>query len=107
MLFPIPSISHISFFAICVFCILVSTRPLFHLRYDIAKLMETYVNQNARRNSIKTKRRTVPDDTYVDTVQEIMSILGISSTTANRLVKSEAFHTVHVGGHYRKGFKRW
>ena len=50
---------------------------------------------------MKKKRRTVPDDVRVYTVQEVMIILGISSRTAYKLVKSGAFHTVHVGGHYR------
>ncbi len=57
---------------------------------------------------MKKKRRTVPDDVRVYTVQEVMIILGISSRTAYKLVKSGA--TVHVGGHYRipkKGFERW
>jgi excisionase family DNA binding protein len=59
---------------------------------------------------MKKKRRTVPDDVRVYTVQEVMIILGISSRTAYKLVKSGAFHTVHVGGHYRipkKSFERW
>lgn len=44
------------------------------------------------------------------TVDEIQDILGISKTTAYNLVKSNAFHCVKVGGHYRvskKSFDEW
>ena len=44
------------------------------------------------------------------TVDEIQDILGISKTTAYNLVKSNAFHSVKVGGHYRvskKSFDDW
>lgn len=42
--------------------------------------------------------------------QQTEAMPMISSRTAYKLVKSGAFHTVHVGGHYRipkKGFERW
>ena len=44
------------------------------------------------------------------TIDEIQDILGISRTTAYKLVKSNVFHYVKVGGHYRiskKSFDRW
>lgn len=59
---------------------------------------------------MKKKRRTVPDDVRVYTVREVMIILGISSSTAYKLVKSGVFHTLQVGGHYRiprRGFEKW
>lgn len=46
----------------------------------------------------------------VYTVEEIQDILGISKTSAYNLVKSNAFHCVKVGGHYRiskKSFDAW
>ena len=46
----------------------------------------------------------------VYTVEEIHDILGISKTSAYNLVKSNAFHCVKVGGHYRvskKSFDAW
>ncbi len=44
------------------------------------------------------------------TVDEIQDILGISRTTAYNLVKTQAFHSVRVGGHIRiskKSFDEW
>lgn len=46
----------------------------------------------------------------VYTVEEIQDILGVSKTSAYNLVKSNAFHCVKVGGHYRiskKSFDAW
>lgn len=46
----------------------------------------------------------------VYTVEEVQDILGISKTSAYNLVKSNAFHCVKVGGHYRipkKIFDKW
>ena len=44
------------------------------------------------------------------TIDEIQDILGISRSTAYKLVKSNVFHYVKVGGHYRiskKSFDQW
>ena len=46
----------------------------------------------------------------VYTVEEIQDILGVNKTSAYNLVKSNAFHCVKVGGHYRiskKSFDKW
>lgn len=46
----------------------------------------------------------------VYTVEEVQDILDISRTSAYNLVKSNAFHCVKVGGHYRvskKSFDAW
>lgn len=46
----------------------------------------------------------------VYTVKEIQRILGISKSTVYRLVSSNTFHCVKVGGHYRipkKSFEEW
>lgn len=51
-----------------------------------------------------------PYEKRVYTVDEIQDILGISKTTAYNLVKSNAFHSVKIGGHYRvskKSFDEW
>ena len=43
-------------------------------------------------------------------VDEIQDILGISRTTAYKLVRSNVFHYVQIGGHYRiskKSFDAW
>ena len=46
----------------------------------------------------------------VYTVEEIQDILGVSKTSAYNLVKSNVFHSVKIGDHYRisrKSFDRW
>ena len=46
----------------------------------------------------------------VYTCSEIQMILGISRTTAYRLIQSKAFHSVRIGGQYRiskKSFDSW
>lgn len=52
----------------------------------------------------------IPYEKRVYTVDEIQDILGISKTTAYNLVKSNSFHSVKIGGHYRiskKSFDEW
>ena len=59
---------------------------------------------------MKAKRKTVPNDVRVYTVQEIMMLLGISRVTAYRLVRSKVFYSIRVGTHYRiskKSFYAW
>ena len=59
---------------------------------------------------MKKKKKTVPNDVRVYTVEEIMILLGISRVTAYQLVRSGVFHTVHVGREYRipkKCFDEW
>lgn len=59
---------------------------------------------------MKARRKTVPNDVRVYTVQEIMLLLGISRVTAYRLVRSKVFYSVRVGNHYRvsrKSFYAW
>lgn len=41
------------------------------------------------------------DNKRTYTVEEVQDILGVSKTSAYNLVKSNAFHCVKVGGHYR------
>lgn len=46
----------------------------------------------------------------VYTCEEIQEILGISRSTAYRLIRSEVFRTVRIGGQYRiskKSFDAW
>ena len=53
---------------------------------------------------------SIPYEKRIYTVDEIQDILGISKTTAYNLVKSNVFHSVKVGGHYRvskKSFDAW
>lgn len=56
---------------------------------------------------------SVPAPEYekrVYTADEIQDILGISRTTAYQLIRSNVFHSVRVGGHYRiskKSFDKW
>lgn len=54
------------------------------------------------------KKGTVEKQVY--TCEEIQEILGISRSTAYRLIRSEVFHTVRIGGQYRiskKSFDAW
>ncbi len=56
----------------------------------------------------KTNKNTVEKQVY--TCDEIQEILGISRTTAYRLIRSDVFHTVRIGGQYRiskKSFDAW
>lgn len=49
-------------------------------------------------------------DKRIYTVEEIQDILGVSKTSAYNLVKSNVFHSVKIGDHYRisrKSFDRW
>lgn len=49
-------------------------------------------------------------DKRIYTVEEIQDILGVSKTSAYNLVKSNAFHSVKIGDHYRiskKSFDKW
>ena len=46
----------------------------------------------------------------VYTCEEIQDILKISRTTAYRLIRTQVFHTVRIGGQYRiskKSFDNW
>lgn len=64
-------------------------------------------------SALNHETETAPAILYekrVYTVDEIQDILGISKTTAYNLVKSNAFHSVKIGGHYRvskKSFDEW
>ena len=44
---------------------------------------------------------TIGYEKRIYTIDEIQDILGISRSTAYKLVKSNVFHYVKVGGHYR------
>lgn len=49
-------------------------------------------------------------DKRIYTVEEIQDILGVSKTSAYNLVKSNVFHSVKIGDHYRiskKSFDKW
>lgn len=49
-------------------------------------------------------------DKRIYTVEEIQDILGVSKTSAYKLVKSNVFHSVKIGDHYRiskKSFDKW
>ena len=49
-------------------------------------------------------------DKRIYTVEEIHDILGVSKTSAYNLVKSNVFHSVKIGDHYRiskKSFDKW
>ena len=51
-----------------------------------------------------------PVEKFVYTCEEIQDILKISRTTAYRLIKTQVFHTVRIGGQYRiskKSFDNW
>lgn len=55
------------------------------------------------KNGTESKKR-------VYTVQEIMDMLNISSTTAYELVRRNVFQSVKIGSHYRiskKSFDAW
>ena len=49
-------------------------------------------------------------DKRIYTVEEIQDTLGVSKTSAYNLVKSNVFHSVKIGDHYRiskKSFDKW
>ena len=49
-------------------------------------------------------------DKRIYTVEEIQDILAVSKTSAYNLVKSNVFHSVKIGDHYRiskKSFDKW
>lgn len=66
-----------------------------------------------RITALNEETEAMPPISYekrVYTVDEIQDILGISKTTAYNLVKSNSFHSVKIGGHYRvskKSFDEW
>ena len=52
----------------------------------------------------------LPFEKRIYTVDEIQDILGIGRNAAYRLVKSEVFHSVRIGGNIRiskKSFDEW
>ena len=54
------------------------------------------------------KKKVIEKQVY--TCEEIQEILGISRSTAYRLIRSEVFRTVRIGGQYRiskKSFDAW
>ena len=55
-------------------------------------------------------RKLAEELTRALTVEEIQDILGVSKTSAYNLVKSNVFHSVKIGDHYRisrKSFDKW
>ena len=59
---------------------------------------------------VSTENTAMQTEKRIYTVEEIQDILGVSKTSAYRLVKSGMFHIVKVGGQYRvskKSFDTW
>lgn len=58
----------------------------------------------------KTVNKPFTVEKQVYTCEEIQEILGISRSTAYRLIRSGVFRTVRIGGQYRiskKSFDAW
>lgn len=58
----------------------------------------------------KTMNKSISVEKQVYTCEEIQAILGISRSTAYRLIRSNVFRTVRIGGQYRiskKSFDAW
>lgn len=58
----------------------------------------------------KTMSKASTIEKQVYTCEEIQEILGISRSTAYRLIRSEVFRTVRIGGQHRiskKSFDEW
>ena len=63
-----------------------------------------------RRAEMKDGTKIVVAEKLVYTCEEIQGILGISRSTAYRLIKAHVFHTVRIGAQYRiskKSFDTW
>lgn len=59
---------------------------------------------------MEDKKTDRPVERMVYICEEIQEILRISRTTAYRLIRSQVFHTVRIGGQYRiskKSFDTW
>ena len=54
-----------------------------------------------RRTQMKDESKIGAEVKLVYTCEEIQRILGISRSTAYRLIKTHVFHTVRIGGQYR------
>ena len=56
------------------------------------------------------KKTDIGVERLLYTCEEIQEILKISRTTAYRLIRTQVFHTVRIGGQYRiskKSFDNW
>ena len=59
---------------------------------------------------MENKKTNKGAERLVYTCEEIQKILKISRTTAYRLIRTQVFHTVRIGGQYRiskKSFDNW